>query len=271
MIVALIALVFALTGTGLAASRYIITSTSQISPSVLKALKAKGGKPGPAGPPGPAGSQGGPGSDGARGERGETGGRGEAGTQGAEGKQGPQGPTGEKGATGGGAGATGPTGERGATGATGAAGEKGATGAAGEKGATGAAGEKGATGPTGGKGATGPTGPTGASETVKSPATISGLETNKWSPMEATISASGKVIFKNASKTDPHGVIWETGPETPSCSGVPSTGATQWEGNCTFTTAGTYDFYCAVHGKAMSGVVQVSASGAATIRTSKSG
>lgn len=39
-LVAWIALFFALTGTGVAASRYIITSTSQIKPSVLKDLSA---------------------------------------------------------------------------------------------------------------------------------------------------------------------------------------------------------------------------------------
>ncbi len=37
--IALTALVFAMTGTGIAASRYIITSTSQIKPSVLRQLR----------------------------------------------------------------------------------------------------------------------------------------------------------------------------------------------------------------------------------------
>jgi plastocyanin len=259
MIVALAALVVALTGTGLAASRYVITSTSQISPSVLKALRGKTGKPGPAGPAGPAGSQGAPGTNGGRGERGEPG---------APGLEGKQGPTGEKGATVL-TGTTGPTGPTGATGGTGATGSTGSAGATGNNGATGPMGPTGATGTKGATGPTGATGATGATGTAKeSAATISGLESNKWSPMEVTVSQSGTVVFKNASKTDPHGVVWESGPETPGCSGVPSTGETRWEGSCNFVKAGTYAFFCSVHGKAMSGVVQVSASGAATVRMS---
>jgi hypothetical protein len=38
--IALTALVFAMTGTGIAASRYIITSTSQIKPSVIHELRS---------------------------------------------------------------------------------------------------------------------------------------------------------------------------------------------------------------------------------------
>jgi hypothetical protein len=41
-LVAWLALFFALTGTGLAASRYIITNTSQIKPSVLRELRGSG-------------------------------------------------------------------------------------------------------------------------------------------------------------------------------------------------------------------------------------
>jgi hypothetical protein len=41
MLVAAVALLFAMAGTGLAASRYIITSTSQIKPSVLRVLQAE--------------------------------------------------------------------------------------------------------------------------------------------------------------------------------------------------------------------------------------
>ena len=80
-----IALVFAMTGGAYAAKKYLITSTKQISPSVLKAFAGKAGPAGatgaagPAGAPGaqgPAGTAGGPGEKGAPGEKGEKGAKG---------------------------------------------------------------------------------------------------------------------------------------------------------------------------------------------------
>jgi hypothetical protein len=71
--IASLALFFALGGTAIAAKHYLITSTSQIKPSVLAKLKAKNGAPGPAGPVGPQGAQGPPGQQGPRGERGPEG------------------------------------------------------------------------------------------------------------------------------------------------------------------------------------------------------
>jgi hypothetical protein len=81
-VLAVIALVFAMTGGAYAAKKYVITSSKQISPTALKAIakKARGprGAAGPQGPAGPAGS----------------------GTPGPAGPAGPQGPKGDKGADG---------------------------------------------------------------------------------------------------------------------------------------------------------------------------
>ena len=55
-VVAVMALVLAMSGGAWAAKRYLITSTNQISPKVLSALKGKVGKAGPAGPAGAPGT-----------------------------------------------------------------------------------------------------------------------------------------------------------------------------------------------------------------------
>jgi hypothetical protein len=68
--IASVALFFSLAGTGLAASKYLITSTSQIKPSVLKTLE---GKKGPAGTPGANGAAGAVGAPGAAGTPGAAG------------------------------------------------------------------------------------------------------------------------------------------------------------------------------------------------------
>jgi hypothetical protein len=105
-VIAGLALVFAMTGGAYAAKKYLITSTKQISPSVLKALQGK------------AGLAGAPGAAGAQGAQGPAGSAGPAGSGGPKGETGPAGAKGEKGATG----AAGAAGAKGATGATGATG-----------------------------------------------------------------------------------------------------------------------------------------------------
>src|SRR3954469_5276601 len=67
-----LALVFAMSGGALAAKHYLVNSTSQINPKVLKKLRGHTGKTGATGKQGPAGA---------------------AGAQGATGAQGPMGPS----------------------------------------------------------------------------------------------------------------------------------------------------------------------------------
>jgi hypothetical protein len=85
-VVATLALALALGGTGAwAASSYLITSTSQIKPSVLKALHGARGGHGKPGPAGIAGVQGKPGPAGVAGAAGPAGATGATGAAGAPG------------------------------------------------------------------------------------------------------------------------------------------------------------------------------------------
>jgi hypothetical protein len=90
-VAATVAVVFAMSGGAYAASKYLITSTKQIKPSVLASLKGKAGANGAAGAQGPAGPQGPAGAGGAKGE---------PGPQGSQGKEGPAGKDGTNGTTG---------------------------------------------------------------------------------------------------------------------------------------------------------------------------
>jgi len=96
-----VALVFAMSGGAYAANRYLITSTKQISPKVLKALKGQNGSNGANGANGPAGPAGPQGAAGATGPQGPQGPAGAAGEPGAAGKNGTPGKTGSPWAAGG--------------------------------------------------------------------------------------------------------------------------------------------------------------------------
>jgi Collagen triple helix repeat (20 copies) len=84
-VIAVIALVFAMAGGAYAAKKYVITSTNQIKPSVLKALT---GKPGATGPQGAKGDPGTKGDAGAQGKEGAQGLQGKSGTNGTNGVEG---------------------------------------------------------------------------------------------------------------------------------------------------------------------------------------
>jgi hypothetical protein len=94
-VAATLALVFSMSGGALAASHYLINSTSQINPKVLKKLKGgtgKAGANGVAGAPGGAGATGPAGPAGSQGKEGAQGKEGQQGQEGKEGKEGKEGP-----------------------------------------------------------------------------------------------------------------------------------------------------------------------------------
>jgi plastocyanin len=99
-----------------------------------------------------------------------------------------------------------------------------------------------------------------------------GVYTHYWSPEAVAVNTGGVITIRNTT-TVPHGVHWISTPATPVCSSGVPVGTTEissgkeWSGTCTFTHAGTYTFYCTVHGPAMSGTVTVTTPGAPTLAT----
>jgi hypothetical protein len=97
-VAATLALVLAMGGGALAATHYLITSTKQISPHVLRQLRGYRGPRGRTGKQGPPGKPGGP--RGPRGPEGPAGPPGLVGVQGPVGLTGPKGPRGPEGPAG---------------------------------------------------------------------------------------------------------------------------------------------------------------------------
>jgi plastocyanin len=88
-----------------------------------------------------------------------------------------------------------------------------------------------------------------------------------WVPSTVSISPGGIVTLSNPTAVE-HGVEWVGGPATPACEGVPvNAKGAAWKGTCTFAKAGTYIFYCTVHGVEMTGEVKVGAGETTTTAT----
>jgi plastocyanin len=99
-----------------------------------------------------------------------------------------------------------------------------------------------------------------------------GYSNHSWMPSTAAIAAGGVVEFSNPYSEVPHGLKFTNGPSTPTCSGLPAaateaSGATNWHGECTFSTPGTYTFICTVHPTEMTGTITVSPNGTVTTTT----
>jgi plastocyanin len=97
-------------------------------------------------------------------------------------------------------------------------------------------------------------------------------ETHRWSPSSVTIASGGVVQLRNLTAVR-HGVNWISPPAAPVCDSSVPVGSTEaasntnWSGNCTFSQAGRYIYYCTVHGAAMSGTITVKNPGTPTATT----
>jgi plastocyanin len=99
-----------------------------------------------------------------------------------------------------------------------------------------------------------------------------GIYTHYWSPEHVAVNTGATITVRDMT-TVGHGVEWVGGPAIPGCSAGVPVGTTplasgkEWNGTCTFTQAGTYTFYCTVHGPAMTETVTVTTPGAPTATT----
>ena len=114
-----------------------------------------------------------------------------------------------------------------------------------------------------------------SSETPPTINAYSFKENRYWLPATAHIGEGGSVKFANPYSELPHGLEFTGGPAKPSCTGIPAaagevTGATSWQGECSFSAPGTYTFLCTVHPATMTGTVVVSAAGTTTTTTTTS-
>jgi plastocyanin len=105
---------------------------------------------------------------------------------------------------------------------------------------------------------------TGPAVTAVNGTGIYAEQVHSWSPPHLAVAEGSSVTFSNPTAV-PHGVRWVSSPATPVCgAGVPvgtseAASGKEWSGSCTFAQAGTYVFYCTVHGAAMSGTITVGA------------
>jgi plastocyanin len=90
------------------------------------------------------------------------------------------------------------------------------------------------------------------------------------SPAEVGITSGSTVSFSYPSGVSHHYPVFENGPATPNCTGLPTTfeqSGPGWSGSCTFSAEGTYEFWCGVHGAAMKAFVYVNAAGTISTKT----
>jgi plastocyanin len=93
-------------------------------------------------------------------------------------------------------------------------------------------------------------------------ATVEGTNSiSAWTNPNPTVTTAESLTFRNSSTTTSHGVAFDAPPVAPNCTGVPSTGTTNWQGSCTFSQAGSYPFHCTVHPGSMTGTVTVTSAG----------